>query len=114
MSDELKKQKNIPIIYAKTIEKLLKNISKNANLTVNDIIYYREHWNQAYLKTKQAETYLKIKNDMEKDELWCWLYLDAQKFDCENTKQGEKKSVRKKIFNKMLEIEFKNFNLKPV
>jgi len=114
MSQQLSKQSTIPIIYAKTIDNLLDFISKNANCTVNEVIHYREHWNQAYLTVKKAKTYFKIKENMENDSLWRWLYLDAQKFECENTKQEEKKSVRKKIFNKMLEIDFKNFNLKPV
>ena len=121
MSEQLSKQSNIPIIYAKTIKNLLQNISKNANKTENDIIYYREHWNQAYLKVNTVKTYLKIKNDMENDSLWRWLYLDAQKFECENTKQEEKfspgqKTTRDQVkkLHQVLEINFKNFNLKPV
>ena len=111
MSKALSKQQNIPIIYANTINNILENISKNANCTVNDVIYYREHWNQAYLKTKQAETYFKIKNDMEKDSFWQWLYLDAQKFEVEKPKQDEKVR-RKKI--KQLEINLEKYRLKKV
>ena len=111
MSENLSKQQNIPIIYAKTIDKLLQNISQNANLTVNDVIYYREHWNQAYLKTKQAETYFKIKNDMEKDELWQWLYLNAQEFEVEKPKQDDK--VRRKK-EKQLELNLEKYKFKKV
>ena len=111
MSEKLSKQQNIPIIYAKTIDNILQNISQNANLTVNDIIYYREHWNQAYIKTKQAETYLKIKNDMEKDELWQWLYLNAQEFEVEKPKQDDK--VRRKK-EKQLEINLEKYKFKKV
>ena len=111
MSENLSKQQNIPIIYAKTIDKLLQNISQNANLTVNDVIYYREHWNQAYLKTKQAETYFKIKNDMENDELWQWLYLNAQEFEVEKPKQDDK--VRRKK-EKQLELNLEKYKFKKV
>ena len=111
MSKNLSKQQNIPIIYAKTIDKLLQNISQNANLTVNDIIYYREHWNQAYVKTKQAETYFKIKNEMENDELWQWLYLNAQKFEVEKPKQDDK--VRRKK-EKQLELNLEKYKFKKV
>ena len=111
MSDILKKQQNIPLIYAKTIKNILAFISKNENLTVNEIIYYREHWNQAYLKVKQAETYFKVKEVMENDSLWQWLYLDAQEFECENTKQAEEEEEKK---GKQLEIKIKDYNLKPV
>ena len=111
MSKALSKQQNIPIIYANIIDNILKNISKNANCTVNDVIYYREHWNQAYLKTKQAETYFKIKNDMEKDGFWQWLYLDAQEFEVEKPKQ-DVKVRRKKI--KQLDINLEKYRLKKV
>jgi len=105
MSENLSKQNNIPIIYAKTIKNLLQNISQNEDLTENEIIYYREYWNQAYLKVKQAETYFKIKDEMEKDSLWRWLYLDARPFEVERPKQAVKK--RRKL-PKDLEINFKD------
>ena len=111
MSNQLSKQDSIPIIYAKTIDNLLAFISKNANLTVNEVIHYREHWNQAYLTVKKAKTYFKIKETMENDSLWQWLYLDAQEFECENTKQEDK--VRRKK-DKQLEIKIKDYNLKSV
>ena len=107
MSDKLKKQKNIPVIYAKTIKKLLQNISQNENLTENEIIYYREHWNQAYLKVKQAETYFKIKKEMENDSFWQWLYLDAIEFEDESPKQAEFKREIKKITQQKLKLEKK-------
>jgi len=105
MSENLSKQDNIPIIYAKTIKNLLENISKQRNLTENEVTYYRDYWNQAYLKVKQAETYFKIKDEMEKDSLWRWLYLDAIQFEVERPKQADKK--RRKL-PKDLEINFKD------
>jgi len=110
MSENLSKQDNIPIIYAKTIKKLIQNISQNENLTENEIIYYREHWNQAYLKVKQAETYFKIKKEMENDSLWQWLYLNEIKFEDESPKQDDFVRETKKNTQQELILEKKYIN----
>lgn len=111
MSKKLSKQQNIPIIYAKTIKSILQNISKNANQTEKNIIYYRTHWNQAYVKVKQAETYFYIKKTMENDNLWRWLYLNAKRFEVDKPKQAVQ-SVEKK--QKQLEINLEKLKFKKV
>lgn len=132
MSKQLSKQDNIPIIYAKTIDNLLAFISKNADLTVNEVIHYREHWNQAYLTVKKAKTYFKIKKEMENDKIWqtfyytdtqfklvkfrekffTWLFdLKEEEFESEKTKQDDKERRKK---DKQLEIKIKDYNLKSV
>ena len=73
MSKSLR-SKNLPLIYSEIIDFLLENISKNQNESVNDIIYYREHCNQAYLTRNKVETYMKLKEYLEKDHLYRWLY----------------------------------------
>ena len=111
MSQKLSKQQNIPIIYAKTIKSILQNISKNAKQTEKNIIYYRTHWNQAYVKVKQAETYFYIKKQMENDSLWRWLYLNAERFEVDKPKQAVQ-SVEKK--QKQLEINLEKYKFKKV
>ena len=83
------------------------NISQNENLTENEVVYYRTHWNQAYLKVKQAKTYFKIKKEMENDSFWQWLYLDAIEFENESSKQAEFKREIKKIPPLELKLEKK-------
>jgi len=75
MSEDLTRTQNLPIIHSNYIDHLLKKISKEQNLTENDIIYYRDYWNQAYIKTKQVETYLKLKKHLENNQEWRALYL---------------------------------------
>tara|TARA_Y100001938_G_scaffold114818_1_gene157859 strand:+ start:191 stop:1219 length:1029 start_codon:yes stop_codon:yes gene_type:complete len=138
MSEQLSKQANIPIIYAKTIKNLLQSISKNANNTEDKNIYYRTYWNQAFVKKDIVKTYFKTKKEMESDKFYQFLYpndfekciirlrskilddykvfktlciiyyisLNAKSVICKNT-QEEKNALG-------LEIDFKNFNLKPV
>ena len=89
---------------------LLQNISQIENLTENEIIYYREHWNQAYLKVKQAETYFKIKKEMENDGLWQWLYLNEIKFEDESPKQDVFVRETKKNTQQELILEKKYIN----
>lgn len=65
---------SLPLIYPQMIDYLLKSISQNENLSVNEITYYRKHWNQAYLKKHKIDTYLKIRKWIKKDKLYKWLY----------------------------------------
>ena len=75
MSNSLR-SKNLPLIYPQIIDFLLKSISKNENKTVNDIIYYREHCNQAFIKRNKVDMYMKLKKYLEKDKLYKELYYE--------------------------------------
>ena len=73
MSEKLN-HTSFPVLNKVFIKNILKSISQNENLTEDDIIYYRTHWNQAYLKKNNVQTYLRLKKKAKKDVLYNMLY----------------------------------------
>jgi hypothetical protein len=110
--------KTYPLLYSGLIKNILKNISKNENLTENEVIYYRTHWNQAYLKKNNVKTYLRLKEITKYDEKYMMLYNTRDKNDnigfkqkkesSQSESQAEFKREIKKINAPELEFE-KNF-----
>ena len=105
MSEKLN-HTTFPILNKDFIRNILKNISQNENLTEDEIIYYRTHWNQAYLKKNNVETYLRLKKDAEKDVLYNMLYLFDENNNTLTPKQKNESSLVnfKPIFEREIKI----------
>jgi len=105
--------KTYPILYSGLIKNILKNISQNENLTENDIIYYRTHWNQAYLKNNNVKTYLRLKEITKYDEKYMMLYNtrdDNNNIGFKQKKessQGESQAEFKREIKKIPPLELK-------
>ena len=116
MSEKLN-HTSFPVLNKVFIKNILKNISKNENLTEDDVIYYRTHWNQAYLKKNNVQTYLRLKNKAKKDVLYNMLYEfdennntltpKQKKESSQSETQAEFKREIKKILQPQLKLEKK-------